>query len=265
MKLLSLALVSGILALGISSWATPPVLAFPDASAKEQKTTQDAETGFPYDLTKCDYDVTTCCLTLRVQKNSADVWADLDVTYNIRGGQKSDGYRYVGKTNVADYTCTDGEGKALVAKIDRRHGNNLVWFFPEKTSGSQRIIAHYRLPDLLQSENGKTTMDVPWAGVWRIPVQHFSVDVVFPEKTTPTVVSIAPSQYEYTQRKVDERWVVHQEQVPLKTRPYRLEFVSQTEESDAVTQEDKEEKAEMIPAPLERDTLEEEKSVPPGY
>jgi hypothetical protein len=152
-----------------------------------------------------------------------------------------------------------------VAKIDRRSGNNLVWFFPEKTSGSQRIIAHYRLPDLLQSENGKTTMDVPWAGVWRIPVQHFSVDVVFPENTIPTVVSIAPSQYEYTQRKVNDRWVVHQEQAPLKTRPYRLEFTTQSVEPDVDTQESKKPNPDVMSVPVEPYTEKKEESLPAGY
>jgi hypothetical protein len=187
-----------------------------------------------FDRTECDYDVTTCTMQLRVLQNSPDVWVNLDVTYDIHDGKKSDGFRNIWNFEVADFTCTDGAGNPLLTSIDHTYGkNNLVWFFPEKTSGLQRVIARFRLPNLLKQENGHSVLDVAWAGVWRIPVQYFSVDVLFPKGVNPEVVSISPDVYEYELQKRDGAWVVHQEQTPLGARPYRLEFITDAVEKQA--------------------------------
>jgi hypothetical protein len=180
----------------------------------------------PYDRTYCQYDVSDCVLTLWVQKDSRDIVVQQDATYDVQHGMKSDGFRYIYGDPVKDFSCVDGDGNVLETEIDRDHGNNLVWFFPVMTHGKKRVIANFTVPGLLKHENGVDSLNVSWAGLWRIPVRHFAIEVVFPKGFVPDVKKVAPGQYEYSMSMRDGQWVLRQEQAPLKVRPFHLEYGS---------------------------------------
>ncbi|HBF33447.1 TPA: hypothetical protein DDW35_02665 [Candidatus Sumerlaeota bacterium] len=180
-----------------------------------------------FDQDEAECEITTCTLVMRLQKDSQDVWVDLDVAFDIRKGNRTDSFRNVWDNEVADFSCTDDNGNALETKIDHSYGkNNLVWYFVDKTARRHRSLVHFRILNVLKQENGRTVLDVGWAGMYRSPVRRFEVNVIFPEGMNPNVVRVLPTEYAYTKQKIGKLWVVHQEQIPLKIAPYRLEFTA---------------------------------------
>lgn len=214
-------------AFSVPQQQTPPV-----ALTDEQKAhwadlsgamVKDAEGKFAL-----QYDVTTADVVLALEKDSTDLRATEDLTYNVWGGKKSAGSQAVGGSAVTDYTCSDGEGHEFPTYIDGEGSKKatLVWFFPEVTNGTQRSVAQFTLQKGVKRDGDLTVVTTPWVGSWLPDVQRLRWTVAMPVGEEPDVRSVLPAFVSCTKVFHDGRWTVTQEQSPLKKGALQLSFVA---------------------------------------
>lgn len=179
------------------------------------------------------YDVTKCHLTFELEKDSPDVWAQLDVSYYVWAGSKSAGFSPVGENKVENLTCVDETGKRLPAEVKRGSGKYLVWYFPEVTNGCKSVTVRFRLLDVVQRYGDRMVLDVPWADSWPVPVHNSQVGVVFPAGVRPDILRVCPEKHNFelleNANPAERDWrhgkiVVRQTQMPLTDNRFLLEY-----------------------------------------
>ena len=99
-----------------------------------------------------DYHVSRYVVTFEVVPNSAgelrDVHVTLEVTYDVRGESKSEGFKFVGTTKIKDVSVTDGQGQPLKFKVEHLEEERVTWYFPTVSDGQQTVIARFTIPFL---------------------------------------------------------------------------------------------------------------------
>lgn len=108
-----------------------------------------------------DYHVSRYIVTFEVVPNSAgelrDVRVKLEITYDVQGESKSEGFKFVGTTQIKDVSVTDGQGQPLKFQVEHMKEERIEWSFPAVTNGQQTVIARFTIPNALQgSKEGNT-------------------------------------------------------------------------------------------------------------
>jgi len=140
-------------------------------------------------------------------ENSSDVLVTLDLTYHILDGVKSDGFKYVGSLEPVDAEATDGDGKALSIEILHHRENQVHWSFDPTGPGLKRVIVRFRLKNALTgNRDSGNTLNVPWAGVFKVPVHNAVYMVVLPPGMTPTRIEAPNFEQSEDGGRIRLRW-----------------------------------------------------------
>jgi hypothetical protein len=132
-----------------------------------------------------DYEISDYTATFTLIQGSPDVRVELDITYHILAGTKADGFKYVGDFEPFGLQGTDGRGNSIPVGIKRLRENQVYWIFPEAGPGYQRVVVTFGLRSALEGKRSSgNTLDMPWVGVFRVPVRRAVYKVVFPPGLT---------------------------------------------------------------------------------
>lgn len=168
-----------------------------------------------------DYTVDRYDLTFETRADSADIWVTMDMTYLIRSGTKSTGFKYIGEYRAEDLLGRDGDGKVIRAWTTKERETKLNWSFPPAGPGKKRIILTFRIPDALVNSGDTNDFEANWAGIFRIAVREAIYRFVFPDDEERTVVT-APGQFTTTTRSGKRTLEISQQ--PLKDTRFSVTF-----------------------------------------
>ena len=169
------------------------------------------------------YEISYYDVTLTLSDGSADAEVELDVTYDVLEGVKSDGFKYVGLFQPVDVRAVDERGAPLRVGVEREREYLLRWVFPPVRGGSQRVIVRFRLRDVLSGTRaGGNELSAPWIGVFRVPVRRAAYTVIFPPGFRPELRGRGAAKF--TRRRVGSQESLVLLQEPLTQRDLLLRF-----------------------------------------
>jgi hypothetical protein len=147
-----------------------------------------------------DYSIDNYELTVQSHAESTSVRVTMDITYRIRSGVKSTGFKYVGNYDVEQLSGQDGEGRAIKTSVDHQRETRVNWSFPAAGPGLKRVILTFTIPHAITNGTGnENRFEADWAGVFKVPVNKSVYRFVFPDNAARTVVC-TPSQYAIKER-----------------------------------------------------------------
>ena len=66
-----------------------------------------------------DYDISHYVLSFDTREGAADVRVEMEITYRIRSGTKSTGFKFIGSSNATNLTGRDEDGTPIRAWVGR--------------------------------------------------------------------------------------------------------------------------------------------------
>lgn len=136
------------------------------------------------------YEIERYIATFELAEGTADVDVTLDITYNVRSGPKSGGFKYVGDSEVDMARASDERGPIRL-QVRHQRETLLEWFFDPIAKGRKRVMIRFRSRGLLAGTvPDGNRLSAPWAGVFRVPVRDAVCRVSLPgdaprQVTTP--------------------------------------------------------------------------------
>jgi hypothetical protein len=120
-----------------------------------------------------NYKVKEYTLTIEPMKNGKDVYVSIDLTYLIENsGSKSNGFKFAGNGIVDSLICTDEKG-IIRGEVEYLRETKISWYFDPVQSGVKQIKAKFILRNfIINKENNESEIYIPWAGVFRVPVEQ---------------------------------------------------------------------------------------------
>lgn len=171
------------------------------------------------------YEIDQYVATFTLTQSSPHVAVELDITYEIFAGEKSDGFKYVGHYEPTNVRGVDAEGRPIHVSVRRYRENQIYWSFPAVVGpGTQRVIIHFTLHNALWGNAALNTLSAPWVGVFKVPVRHASYRVVLPLKLTPSQVQSMWPEPHTTQVDFQGRTVLRADQNALSERELLVRF-----------------------------------------
>ncbi|MGC9971502.1 MAG: hypothetical protein ABSE56_13035 [Bryobacteraceae bacterium] len=135
-----------------------------------------------------DYEISRYFASFRLIPGSADVDVQLDITYDILAGQKSDGFKYTGDYEPVNARGTDDRGGSIPVVVEHRREYMVYWTFPPVGLAQKGVSIQFRLRDVLSgTRSGGNLLSADWVGVFKIPVRRAVYEVVFPPGIVPPV------------------------------------------------------------------------------
>jgi|GEM_PF-1352559 len=117
-----------------------------------------------------DYLIDNYELTAETQPGSADVRITMDITYWIRSGTKSTGFKYIGNYEAIDVEGRDGDGERIKTWVTSERETRIDWSFNPAGPGRKRIIVSFIIPNAITGSLNENSFDANWAGIFKAPV-----------------------------------------------------------------------------------------------
>ena len=168
------------------------------------------------------YEVANYIGTLTLKEGSPDIDVELDVTYDVFEGVKSDGFKYVGTYEPSHLKGFDDAAKSVRVVLRRHRENQVYWVFPGVRSGKKRVVIQFTLHDVLTGTKAENLLSAPWIGIFKVSVRHAEYKIVFPGGVNPEIQSTTPNGFERTV--VDGKIVLRLIQEPLTERAVSVRF-----------------------------------------
>ena len=169
-----------------------------------------------------DYSIDNYELTVETQAGSASVRVTMDITYRIRSGTKSTGFKYIGNYEAEGLSGRDGDGKAIKTSIEHLRDTRINWSFAPAGPGTKRITLSFTVPHAITNGSSDSNQfEAAWAGVFKVPVKNAVYRFVFPDNTQRTVVC-TPS--DYTARERNSCRSIEIAQAPFKNATFEMTF-----------------------------------------
>ena len=146
-----------------------------------------------------DYSIDNYEMTVESSERSSSVRVTLDITYAIRSGKKSTGFKYIGKADVTQLAGRDSEGKAIRTSVEYQRETRLNWSFPAAGPGKKRVIISFNLTDAITNAADSNEFKAEWAGFFKVPVKRAVYRFVFPDSSDRRLV-VSPSDYSAFER-----------------------------------------------------------------
>jgi len=151
-----------------------------------------------------------------------DVRVTLEVTYDVRGESKSDGFKFVGSTRIKDVSVTDGQGQPLKFAVKHMDEERLEWYFPAVTDGQQTVVAHFTIPGAMQGTMQGNRFRADWVKNWRLDVSGVTYRFIFPQGYAYDKLTVSPSNYR--ERVIDGKPAIEIGMDRLSTTPFSIAF-----------------------------------------
>ena len=169
-----------------------------------------------------DYTIHNYELTVQSQTGSTSVRVTMDITYRIRSGVKSTGFKYIGNCEVEQLSGQDGEGRAIRTSVDHQRETRVNWSFPAAGPGLKRVILTFTIPHAITNgASNENRFEADWAGVFKVPVSSAVYRFVFPDNATRTVVC-TPSQYTIGEK--NNCRIIEMAQTPFHNATFEMTF-----------------------------------------
>ena len=147
-----------------------------------------------------DYSIENYELTVVSMQARKSVRVTMDITYRIRSGTKSTGFKYVGNYDVEQLSGQDGDGRVITTSVEHQRETRLNWSFPAAGPGLKRIILSFTIPDAITNgSSNENRFEAEWAGVFKVPVNKAVYRFVFPDNAERHVVC-TPAEYAIRER-----------------------------------------------------------------
>ena len=147
-----------------------------------------------------DYSIDNYELTVQSLAASTSVRVTMDITYRIRSGVKSTGFKYIGTYDAEQLSGQDGEGRVIKTWVDHQRETRVNWSFAAAGPGLKRVILTFTIPHAITNGTGnENRFEADWAGVFKVPVNKAVYRFVFPDNAGRTV-SCTPSEYAIRER-----------------------------------------------------------------
>lgn len=168
------------------------------------------------------YEIAAYTASLNLKEGSNDVDVELDITYDVFEGVKSDGFKYVGTYEPVNLRGFDEAGKAVWVVLRRHRENQVYWTFPEVRSGKKRVVIRFTLRDVLATAGPERTLSAPWIGIFKVPVRRAEYRVIFPLGFSPKIHGATPGNSEKSMEngRLVLRWI----QEPLTQKSVSVRF-----------------------------------------
>ena len=169
-----------------------------------------------------DYSIHNYELTVQSQAESTNVRVTMDITYWIRSGVKSTGFKYVGNYEVEQLSGQDSEGRVIKTWVDHQRETRINWSFPAAGPGLKRVILTFTIPHAITNgARNENRFEADWAGVFKVPVSSAVYRFVFPDNAARTVVC-TPSQYSIGEK--NNCRVIEMAQTPFHNATFGMTF-----------------------------------------
>jgi hypothetical protein len=169
-----------------------------------------------------DYSIDNYELTVESQAASSTVLVTMDITYRIRSGRKSTGFKYIGNYEVEELSGTDADGKAIKTSIEHQRETRINWSFAPAGPGTKRIILTFKVPNAVTNgSRDSNRFEAEWAGVFKVPVRQSVYRFVFPDNVHRNVVC---TPADYTARERNNRRSIEMTQAPFKNATFEMTF-----------------------------------------
>lgn len=169
-----------------------------------------------------NYEISEYTATFDLSDKTSDVNVTLEIVYAIGDTYKVDGFKFVGKNEVAGLTCIDDTGEELQVRVLPMKETKIEWRFQPVRNCSKKITARFKLKNLLKSSQSKTILKVEWVGVFRVPVHKSTFVVMLPDNLGPKDLITHAGVWNSERR--DGRWIIEMDQDPLKKKDLVVEF-----------------------------------------
>ena len=147
-----------------------------------------------------DYSIDNYELTVQSQAGSTSVRVTMDITYRIRSGTKSTGFKYIGNYEVEQLSGQDSEGRVIKTWTDHQRETRVNWSFAGAGPGLKRVILTFTIPNAITNgSSNENRFEADWAGVFKVPVKTSVYRFVFPDNAARNVVC-TPSEYSIRER-----------------------------------------------------------------
>jgi hypothetical protein len=164
----------------------------------------------PQDTT--DYAIADYSFTVRMLPPSSSARVTMDLTYLIRSGVKSEGFKYIGTITPADVAGTEDDGRPMTMSVERKRETLIRWRFTPAREGRKHVRVEFTIPGALTGDQW-TAFTASWAGVFRVPVQQARYRMVLPETWTGNSITTQPLAH--TRSTMDGHRTVDVVQAPL--------------------------------------------------
>lgn len=169
-----------------------------------------------------DYVVEQYGLTAIVSPGSSNVAVELDITYRVGATPKADGFKYVGHGTVRNLRCVDGAGNTLRSALFQEREQKITWYFAPVTNARQRVVVQFTLDGAVGMGEDGEVLSLPWAGVFRVPVEKARYEVVFNGSTAPRIIGYAPASFRQENSAAGLTLIA--DQSPLDDRAIKITF-----------------------------------------
>lgn len=173
-----------------------------------------------------DYHVSRYIVTFEVVPNSAgelrDVRVKLEVTYDVRGESKLEGFKFVGTTQIEDVSVTDETGQPLEFQVKHMKEERIEWSFPTVTDGQRTVIARFIIPNALQGSKERNTFSAEWIKNWKVKVYNVTYRFIFPKDYKYQTITVSPSNYH--EKVIDGRRAIEIGTDELSSTPFSIAF-----------------------------------------
>ena len=169
-----------------------------------------------------DYSIDNYELTVESRSGSSDALVTMDITYRIRSGSKSTGFKYIGNFAAEGLSGRDFDGKAIRTWIEHQRETKINWSFPPAGPGTKRVILTFTVTRAITNDSRDSNQfQAEWAGMFKVPVKRAVYRFVFPDKSDRTVVC---SPADYMTRERNNCRSIEVTQDPFKNATFEVTF-----------------------------------------
>ena len=152
---------------------------------------------------------------------SGDVAVTMLIIYNVEGGRKNRGSKFIGRNTIRDISVTDERGAPLQFAVKKMHETKIEWQFPSISRGQQVVRVHFTLEKALSGTRAQNTFRADWIKNWRVPVY----DAVFRWKSpSGHYISTISSTPKGVMRRYNNSQVLEINQPILTDTPLFIQF-----------------------------------------
>jgi len=169
-----------------------------------------------------DYEVANYDLAFTLDDASPNAQVTMDLTYQVGKTPKKDGFKFVGNGRVSHLACFDAQGKPLECRVVQLREAKLEWYFPAVRDVRQQVRVTFVLEGFVHQSGNERRIDVPWAGVFRVPVRAAIYRVILPSGGNVEVTQAQPAAYHKDRTGQNDVFVFRQS--PLSERHFRFAY-----------------------------------------
>lgn len=159
-----------------------------------------------------DYVVTNYELTISLQSGTAVGDVTMDLTYAIRSGTKSEGFKYIGTLSPTALEGSEDDGRPMRVSVERQRETLIRWRFTPSGVGNKHVRVRFSIP-VLSGDDGASNFNAPWAGIFKVPVERAVYRLLLPDDWPEGTIVSQPSSH--TRTIAEGRRAVEIEQRPL--------------------------------------------------